>query len=72
MITINTGISSDDAGRLLSLILLSISSSNRGSVRISVYSSTGGRREILSVSSSFGKTRGLVCIAGWRYRKLRA
>ena len=55
MITINAGISSDDDGGLVSLISLSISSSNKGSVSMTVCSSTGGRRGVLSVTSSFEK-----------------
>ena len=59
MIIINAGISSDDDGRLISLISLSTSSSNRGSVSMAVCSSTGDKRGVLSVTSSFGKTTGL-------------
>ena len=55
MITINAGISSDDDGGLVSLISLSTSWSNRGSVNMTVCSSTGGRGEVLSVTSSFEK-----------------
>ena len=55
MITINVGISSDDDGGLVNLISLLTSSSNRGSVSMTVFSSTGGRRGVLSVTSSFEK-----------------
>ena len=56
MITINTSISSNDDGGLVSLVSLSTLSRNRRSVSITVCSLTWGRIGILSVTSSFGKT----------------